>query len=222
MPSSKITIQWLKESPPILKVIRSSLRPSLLTILTMLTTALASHSLTAQQFEVMPLVGYTYSPSLSSGADASSLTASDEANVGLGFAWRESATGQGQILINHISREFTDNINQSSYSFDTTYAHFNGVALFKDRGYTTTVGIGLGATLFSSDFNKTTYPSVTAAIGTRYEFSDNLAFITELRAYATFTKDDDSLFCTADNCIAYFDGAIWLDSQVSVGLAYRF
>jgi len=188
----------------------------------MLATSLSSHSLTAQEFEVMPLVGFTYSPSLSSGADASSIASSNETNVGLGFAWRESATGQGQILINHISREFIDNAAQSSYSFDTTYAHFNGIALFKDRGYTTTVGIGLGATLFSSDFDDTTYPSVTAAIGTRYEFSDNLALITELRAYATFTKDDDSLFCNADNCIAYFDGAIWLDSQVSLGLAYRF
>ena len=176
----------------------------------------------ATEFEIMPIVGYTFSPKLDSGNSATTLATTDEPNFGLAFSWQDTPSGQGQILVNYISRDFTDKISQSTHSFDTVYAHFNGVALFKEKGYTTTVGLGLGATYFDSDFDEVIYPSLTASVGTRYEFSDNLAFITELRVYATLIKDDETLFCENDNCLAHFDGALWFDSQISIGLAYSF
>ena len=176
----------------------------------------------ATDFEVMPIVGYNFSPKLDSGDNTATLPTSDEPNFGLAFSWQDSPNGQGQVLINYVSRDFTDNIAQSTHSFDTLYAHFNGVALFRDRSYTTSVGIGVGATYFDSDFDDDIYPSITASVGTRYEFSDSLALITELRIYATLIQDDENLFCQSDTCYAHFDDAIWLDSQISIGLAYRF
>lgn len=176
----------------------------------------------ATEFEIMPIAGYTFSPKLTSGDNTTTLATTDEPNFGLAFSWQDSPTGQGQILVNYITRDFTDNVTQSSHSFDTLYAHFNGVALFKERSYTTTFGVGIGATYFDNEFDNAVYPSVTASLGTRYEFSDNLALITELRVYATLTKDDETLFCDNDSCIAHFDSAVWFDSQVSIGLAYSF
>ncbi|MCW8866019.1 MAG: hypothetical protein OQK09_09075 [Colwellia sp.] len=202
---------------PPLKLLLQSV--SLLLTLSMLITSQFS---TATEYEVMPIVGYTFSPKLNGGDNTTTLATTDEPNVGLAIAWQDSPTGQGQVLINYITRDFTDNISQSTHSFDTLYAHFSGVALFKERSYTTTFGIGIGATYFDSDFDNVVYPSLTASLGTRYEFSDNLALITELRAYATLTKDDETLFCENDNCLAHFDGAVWFDSQISIGLAYRF
>ncbi len=177
---------------------------------------------TATEFEIMATGGYTLSPELESGDNSSTLETTDELNFGLAFSWQDSPTGQGQVLVNYISRDFTDNISQSTSSFDTVYTHFNGVAFFKEKGYITTVGLGLGATYFESDFDAAIYPSFTASVGTRYKFSDNLAFITELRAYATLVKDNETLFCENDNCLAHFDSALWFDSQVSIGLAYSF
>ncbi len=177
---------------------------------------------TATEFEIMPIVGYNFSPTLDSGDSSSTLTTTDEPNFGLAFSWQDSPTGQGQILVNYISRDFTDKVSQSTSSFDTVYTHFSGVAFFKEKGYTTTVGLGLGATYFDSDFDEVIYPSLTASVGTRYEFSDNLVFITELRAYATLVKDSETLFCENDSCLAHFDGALWFDSQISIGLAYSF
>jgi hypothetical protein len=181
-----------------------------------------SSELQAVEFEVSTLVGQNFSPDLANNNKSDTLSTSNEPNLALAFSWQDSPTGQGQILVNYISRDFTDEVNQLDHSFDTIYAHFNGVALFKERDYITTVGIGIGATYFDSAYDNVIYPSLTAAIGTRYEFSENLAFVTELRAYATLTDDNDSLFCQKDVCSAHFDGAIWFDGQISLGLAYSF
>lgn len=185
-------------------------------------TQLFSINLQAVEFEITPLVGQTFSPDLTNGNATNNLPTTDEPNIALAFSWQDSPTGQGQILVNYISRDFTDNVDQSTHSFDTLYTHFNGVAFFKERNYITTVGLGIGATYFSSDFDEVIYPSLTVAIGTRYKFSNSLALITELRAYATLTDDNDTIFCQNDNCLAHFDSAVWFDGQVSIGLAYSF
>jgi len=183
---------------------------------------LFSTKLQATEFEITPMFGQTFGSDLASSETTSSLSTTNEPNFAISFAWQDSPTGQGQILVNYISRDFTEDVNQSTHSFDTIYTHFNGVAFFKDGDYTTTVGLGFGATYFNSDFDNALYPSITAAVGTRYEFSSNFTFITELRAYATLTDNDDTLFCQSDNCMAQFDSTIWFDTQLSLGIAYRF
>jgi len=176
----------------------------------------------AGDLEITPMISYTFSPKLISGDNTEELSTTNEPNLALAFSWQDSTDGQGQVLLNYISRDFTDNIDQSNHSFDTLYAHFNGVAFFKERNYITTVGMGVGMTYFNSDFDSAIYPSITFAVGTRYELSDDLTFITELRAYATLTKDDESVFCQDGTCVAHIDGAVWFDSQVAIGLAYSF
>ena len=185
-------------------------------------TQLFSINLQAVEFEITPMIGQTFSPDLSNGSKTNTLSTTDEPNIALAFSWQDSPTGQGQILVNYISRDFTDDIDQSTHAFDTLYAHFNGVAFFKENNYITTVGLGIGATYFNSDFADVIYPSLTIAVGTRYEFSDSLALITELRGYATLTDENDTLFCQNESCLANFDSAVWFDSQISIGLAYRF
>lgn len=183
---------------------------------------LLSLSAQANDLEITSMLGYTFSPDLISGDNTIDIATTNEPNVALAFSWKDTTAGQGQILVNYISRDFTDNADQATHSFDTLYAHFNGVAFFKERNYITTVSMGVGGTYFKSDFDSAIYPSLTVAVGTRYEFSDNWAFITELRAYATLTKEDESVFCQDDSCLAHFKDTIWFDGQVSIGLAYRF
>jgi hypothetical protein len=190
-------------------------------------TQLLSINAQAGDLEITSMLGYNFSPKLTSADNTIDIATTDEPNVALAFSWQDSTTGQGQILVNYISRDFTDNgsstnMGQSSHSFDTLYTHFNGVTFLKKRNYITTVGMGIGATYFNSDFDSAIYPSVTVTVGTRHEFSNNLSFITELRAYATLTKDDDTIFCQNGTCLAHFDNTIWIDGQISIGLAYRF
>ncbi len=168
------------------------------------------------------MIGQNFSPELISADGSTAISTTNEPHFSLAFSWQDTPTGQGQILVNYVSRDFIDEINQLSHSFDTVYTHFNGVAFFNEKNYTTTVGLGFGATYFNSDFDDVIYPSLTIALGTRYEFSNNLALVTELRAYATLTEDDDTLFCQSDTCSVYFDNAVWFDGQISIGLAYSF
>jgi len=200
-------------------------------------TFLSNHSY-ATGLEISSYVGYTFSPSLANADNtvnsATTLSVDDNINFSLGFAWQENTAkrtknqGQGQILINYISRDFTgaditDNQqNNVTHSFDTLYVHFNGVSFIQESGYITTISLGVGASYFDSDFDSAIYPSLSTAIGTRHELSSQLTFITEIRAYATLVKDDDPLFCQQERCVAHFDDAIWFDANISVGLAYSF
>lgn len=181
-----------------------------------------STNLQAVELEVTQLIGKNFSPELINDDYSAKLSTTNEPNFAIAFAWQDSPTGQGQVLVKYISRDFTDTIDNTTHSFDTVYTHFSGVSLFKEREYVTTLGLGIGTTYFHSDFDSALYPSITLAVGTRYNYSANLVFITELRGYATLTDDDDTLFCKEDSCVAQFDRAVWLDSQISIGLAYRF
>ena len=201
------------------KVFSQSIR----VLLSIFLSLVISTTTLAANLEITSLIGYTFSPKLNSIDNTTSIPTTDEPNIALGLSWKDSNAGQGQILINYIGRDFTDNIDQSIHSFDTVYAHFNGIGFFKERNYITTVGMGIGMAYFKSDYDSVFYPSISISLGTRYEFSKSLALITELRAYATLTKDDDTLFCQNEStCAAHFDSSIWIDSQISIGLAYSF
>lgn len=203
------------------------------TVSLLILASLTLHS-NAAELEVSSYVGYTFSPSLAGADNSSTISVDDNVNFSLGFAWQESTAkraknqGQGQLLINYISRDFiSDDISSNlqsnaEYSFDTLYVHFNGVSFIKESGYTTMISLGFGASYFDSDFDNVIYPSLSTAIGTRYELSPQLTFITEVRAYATLVKDDEPLFCQQESCAAFFDDALWFDTNISIGLAYSF
>lgn len=196
---------------------------------TMIASTFALTVLPAQalELELTPMLGYTFSPDLHSGDKTTSLSTTDEMNFSMAIAWQEATSkqrknqGQGQVLINYINRDYTDT-SGIKRDFSTYYAHFNGVTFMQSGSHTTTIGFGFGGAFFDTENDSAIYPSVTASVGTRHEISNNLSFITEVRMYASLVKDDDKLFCQAENCSAYFNDAVWIDSNISIGLAYRF
>ena len=185
------------------------------------TSILCSSSTIAGEFEFTPMFGQMFSSDVQGVTSDDSLSVDNAAHIGLGIAWQESPNGQGQILINRVSHEFTSDFDGFEYDIDITYAHFNGVALFKQQNYITTFSIGLGGALIEGNTEEL-YLSATAAIGTRYEISDNFAIVTELRGYATLVDDEDDLFCEDDVCVAHFEDSMFLESAISVGIAVKF
>lgn len=179
------------------------------------------------EFEITPMLGYTYSPDLVNAERSGDTSVSNNANFSLALAWQETSTqrkpsqGQGQVLINYVNRDFTDSTG-TSHDFDTLYTHFSGVTFIEEPSYITTFGVGVGAAHFNSDYDNATYFSLTTAIGTRHNISNNLSFITEVRAYATLVDEDEQLFCQSGTCFAYFNGSFWLDTNISLGVAYSF
>lgn len=183
--------------------------------------AVQSSTFATEQFEFSAMVGQMYGSDLVSNED-NDISVDTGTNIALGIAWQKTNNGQGQVLINRVSHdvEYSDDVTNA---LDITYAHFNGVALFRQQNYVTTFSLGFGGAHFdvengSDEF----YPSASVAFGTRYEFSNNMALVTELRAYATLVDEDDNLFCKGDTCAINFDDSVYLDSSISVGIAIKF
>ncbi|WP_440876461.1 hypothetical protein [Thalassotalea sp. PLHSN55] len=175
-----------------------------------------------QAVEITPYVGQMFSSDLRDGTSDTDLAVDSATSIGLGIAWQDTPRGQGQVLINYVSHDFENLAGDQEHSLDIIYAHFNGIAQFKQQNYVTTFSIGLGGAYMDSDLADDIYPSATIAIGTRYEFSNNMALVTELRTYATLVDEDEQLFCANDSCAAQFDEALWYDTSISIGIAYRF
>jgi hypothetical protein len=192
-----------------------------LTPLTMLCTFLLSHAAIAKPLELSVMFGQIYGPDLVTN-DNSDINTDSGNNIAVGIAWQENVNGQGQILLNRVSHNFISN-NQANHELDITYAHFNGIALYRQQNYVTTLSLGLGGAYFDAkQGSEEVYPSASVAFGTRYEFSQKMALITELRAYATLVDEDDAMFCQQGICSANFSDSLWIDSSISLGIAIKF
>ncbi|XQW85718.1 outer membrane beta-barrel protein [Thalassotalea piscium] len=175
----------------------------------------------ATDFEIIPFVGQMTSSDLSttSGNDMSLSTGT---NVGVGIAWQDTSNGQGQVLVNYVSHDFDSNINQEKQSLDILYTHFNGIAQFRQQNYLTTLSLGIGGAYFKSDYDEELYASATIAVGTQYAINDQFSFVTELRGYATLVDEDDELFCDDTLCHAQFEDSLFMEANISIGVAYKF
>ena len=194
---------------------------TLLKPLAIICTLLSSNSASANQLEISAMLGQMVGSDLIA-SDNSDIDVDSARNIAIGFAWQESVNGQGQILLNHVSHDFTGQ-NGENDALDITYAHFNGVALFRQQNYVTTLSVGLGGAYFDADKgSEELYPSASVAFGTRYEMSKDMAIVTELRAYATLIDKDDAMFCQQETCSANFNDSLWVDSTISVGIAIKF
>ena len=193
-----------------------------ITIITVLMVLLYSYTAQANTYEITPYLGYSVSDNIDSAATNTSLSISNDTNYGIGFAWQNGINGQGQVLVNYVSHDYKSDLDNKNHSLNITYAHFNGIAMFRQENYITTLSLGLGGGYFDTDADNKLYPSLTIALGTRYEINNNWAFITELRSYATLTDKKDNLFCSQDICSAQFSDALWIESNLSVGLSYKF
>ena len=195
----------------------NNIMPKVISIL-----ALATTPTMANQLEVTPYVGKMSSSDLTVPNTSTSISMDSATHFGVGVAWQESPNGQGQVLLNYSSHDFQVDSDSPKSSLDVLYAHFNGIAQFRQREYITTLSLGLGAARFSSDGGSEISPSFTAAIGTRYELSNVSAIVTELRGYASLMQDGDTLFCQADICATEFDDTVWIDTSISIGFSYKF
>ena len=185
-----------------------------------LTSGACSAATAEKGFEITPWIGYSMSSELvdATGGD---LSVDNGPSLGFSVAWYDSPNGQGQVLLSRVSHQFDygDNLTQD---LDITYGHFNGIAFFHQEHYITTVSLGIGFAQFDAQYDDDIFPSAGVAVGTRHQFSDKLAFVTELRGNFSLVDEDSGIFCQNDVCSAEFSEALWLDTSFSVGLSYQF
>ena len=185
-------------------------------------SSLLSANALATDFEITPLVGAMNATDLTTSVGNDTISVSTGTNIGIGIAWQDTPTGQGQVLINYVSHDFTSDVDQKEQSLDILYTHFNGIAQFRQQNYLTTLSLGIGGAYFQGDYDEELYASATVAIGTQYKLDDNFSFVTELRGYATLVDDEDTLFCQAEQCYAKFEDSLFMEANISIGVAYKF
>jgi hypothetical protein len=203
---------------------RTSLKPAnfICSLVISAATLLLPFSTYAGGVEITPYVGHMLSSDLVNSQDGSDVVVDGANSYGLAIAWKDSPNGQGQILFNTVSHNFISSSDLQEHSFDVSHLHFSGVTQLKRQNYVTTVSLGLGGTYIKTDNKDEIYPSLTIAFGTRYEFSNNFAIVTELRGYASYIEDDNQLFCQDTTCHALLDDSLWLEGSFSVGFAVKF
>lgn len=197
-----------------------------ITVAALICSATMSQKVQAEEeqlkgFEFSPYLGYMFADDINS-LSGDRVKLSDDVHFGAALSWQDSPNGQGQILVNYVGHQFNNPLDGEVEQLSVLYTHFSGVALYRQQSYVTTVSFGLGGAYMDSDHQSALYPSATAAFGTRYEFSPTFSFFTELRAYATVTEEDDELFCKHGACFAEFGEAVYVDTSISVGLAFAF
>ncbi|TWX59424.1 hypothetical protein [Colwellia hornerae] len=203
---------------------QTSLTPANFICIILINAALLLSPITsdARDIEITPFVGQMFSADLINSQNGTRVVVADDTNYGLAIAWQDSPNGQGQILLNTVSHDFISSTDFQEHSFDVSYLHFSGVTQLKQQNYVTTISLGIGASYFETDSKDKIYPSLTMAFGTRYELSNNVALVTELRGYASYIEEDNQLFCQESICHALLEDGLWLDGSISVGLAIKF
>jgi len=191
--------------------------------LAVLSSALVlSANVSAVEFEVTPMLGQMFANDMKSSVDGSDLSVDSGSSFGVALSWQDTPNGQGQVLIQSTRHDFKSEVDNNTYDLDILYAHFNGVAQFRNPNYVSTVSLGLGGALFDSLSSEKFYPSATISFGTRHEMSPEFTVVTELRGYATLVDESDGMFCQGEVCHGFFGDSLWLQSSFSVGVAYKF
>ncbi|QOL26945.1 hypothetical protein LP316_06545 [Thalassotalea sp. LPB0316] len=154
-------------------------------------------------------------------SQASDLSVDSGPSLGFSVAWYDSPNGQGQVMLSRVSHQYDIGDNQTQ-DLDITYGHFSGVALFHQESYITTVSLGIGFAQFDAEYGDDVFASAGVAVGTRYNISQQLAFVTEIRSNISLVDEDSDIFCQNAVCSAQFQDTLWFDTSFSIGLAYQF
>ncbi len=131
--------------------------------------------------------------------------------------WNYKENSEGELLFSNSLRTDGD---QDIY---VQYLHVGGRILFTDTTpFSTSIALGLGGTYINptgDTYESNLAFSASMAAGIRYQFTEQLAFRSDLRVYATLLREGHSeSFCSGDDCE---DGYL-IEGEILTGLEYKF
>lgn len=146
----------------------------------------------------------------------------------LALSWYYGRNTEGELFYSNSKQDFTMSGDDKNVSTDIyiSYLHFGGRVNFVNSSpFSTSLGLGVGATFFVPDESK--YDNDIALSGSitggmRYELSDQLALKADLRVYGTVLQNDSSLFCSDNQCLVKLDGEVYVQTELMAGVEYKF
>ncbi len=183
----------------------------------------------ALNFEVTPLIGYRFGGDFDTNKDSgqTKVELSENTSYGLLTTWSFDRKRQGEFLISHYNTGFSDADVFSAANTDLgiTYAHLGGNVSISEGPIPFYVTGGFGLTHLApkdDQLSHETHFSVNVGLASKIPLSENISLRFDGRIYGTFFNSDSAIFCDEVTCAIYISSDIWVQSEVSAGITYRF
>lgn len=183
----------------------------------------------ALNFEITPLIGYRFGGDFDTTRDKvhNKIQLSEGTSYGLLTAWSFDRKRQGEFLISHYNTDFSqsDDFSASNTGLGITYAHVGGNVPISDGPMPLYVTGGFGLTHFSpkdDQLSNETRFSINVGLASKIDLSEHISLRLDSRIYGTFFNSDSAIFCDYETCAVYISSDIWFQSEVNVGITYRF
>lgn len=185
------------------------------------------------EFEITPMVGYHFGGDFYTpvGETETKIKLAEEISYGGIFAWSIDRDKQGEVFISHYETNFTEltslptqaPVNKDAMSI--TYAHLGGNVRVSEGFMPVYVAGGLGLTHLAPDdavFDSETRFSMNLGLMTKAALTESLSLTMSGRVFATFFDSEKQIFCGDGACLISIDSDLWLQTELNLGLAFKF
>ena len=154
-------------------------------------------------------------------------TLSSELTQAIAIGWKYDTNAEGELLFSN-SKQHLSMSGSSITGLDTyvQYLHLGGKVLFiNNSNFSGDIGVGAGITYFNpinTEYDAKTALSAHLSAGLRYKITDQIALRSDLRLYGTRFNTEKNLFCKNNDCLIKLDDSFYFQTEVSMGLEYKF
>lgn len=147
--------------------------------------------------------------------------------LGAIYAWDFDGKRQGELLYSYAnsSLEAKDPFVFNNTDLGISYLHLGGNVPISSGPIPVKVSGGLGVSYFdpkNSLLDSETHFSFNIGLQSDIPLTDNLALTFGARVYATLFNTDSEILCAESQCAIYVESDLWLQSEFTTGLVFRF
>jgi len=200
-------------------------------MVTWLALATCSFSIQAnsapEYFTISGFIGSRVNQDIQSHGSDEVASVSSELTEALTIGWQYDTKSEGELLLSHSKQHFSfSEESTADMDVDVQYLHIGGKILFTNpTPFSTNIGVGMGITYFNPNnqqYDPKTALSANLSGGLRYQLSPQFALRSDLRVYGTRFHTEKALFCDGNNCLLTLDNRFYLQTEVMLGVEYKF
>lgn len=201
----------------------------IITISLVLCTLLSifSNAYAKDEWEITPFASYRFGGDFDDEVNDFSLDLDDHSGLGAVLTWHFDKGRQGELLFSHnnTTLQSDDPLIDIKSDIEISYLHLGGNVKLNDGVVPFWLSGGIGMTYLSPDDNTLddeTQFSGNLGLNTRFELTKSLSLRIDGRIYGTFFDTDSAIFCNSDDCKIFVEGEVWVQSELSAGLTFKF
>lgn len=188
----------------------------------------------ARQWEVSPLIGYTFGGSFEEEDSGTDLDINESPSVALAIDMEYEPDSQIEFYYSRQSTELevdgdflTGTSDDTLFDLDVHYLQIGGTYMWQEKvnGFQPYVAGGLGITHFDprdSSYDPATRPSLSLGLGARYWLTDHVGIRAEGRGFATLFNGGGSAFSNTEGLTIIVNSNVIGQFVVSTGLFFDF